>query len=229
MPITTILFDAGGTLVFLDYFFLARELRRNGIAVSSRSVRQAEYAARTEIDRRLLGAVVGTDETRRRPYFSALLDHLGVDAQLAQRLIAFFDVVHKQDNLWRRMMPSTPAVLQQLRSCGLTLGVISNSDGRINAILQQCGIAQFFDIIIDSHEVGVEKPDPGIFTLALRRLQAQPQQALYVGDIYGVDVVGSERAGLQSVLLDTLDLYDSVHCRKIRHLRELSMIVGKSG
>jgi putative hydrolase of the HAD superfamily len=225
MPITTVLFDAGGTLVFLDYFFLARELRRHGIAVSSRAVRRAEYAARAEIDRRLLGAVADTDETRRRPYFIALLDHLGVEPQQAQRLFTYFDAIHIQNNLWRRMMPSTPTVLQQLRSHGLTLGVISNSDGRITAILQQCGIAQFFDIIIDSHEVGIEKPESGIFSLALQRLQGQPQQALYVGDIYGIDVIGSERAGLQSVLLDTLGLYDSVPCRKIRHLKELLTIV----
>lgn len=223
--IRTILFDAGGTLVFLDYFFLARELRRNGIVVSSRDVRRAEYAARAEIDRRLLGAVMDTDETRRRPYFAALLDHLGVVSQHAQRLIAYFDVIHKQNNLWRRMLPSTPAILKQLRLRGLILGVISNSDGRIRTILQQCGIAHFFDIVVDSHEVGVEKPDPRIFALTLQRLNLRPYHALYVGDIYGIDVVGSERAGLQAILLDTLDLYEGMHCRKIRHLRELLTIV----
>ena len=225
MPLTAILFDAGGTLVFLDYFFLARALRRNGIAVSSRDVRRAEYAAKAEIDRRLLGSVTDTDETRRRPYFTALLDHLGVEAKQAQQLIADFDAVHKQNNLWHRMMPSTPAILQQLRTRGFTLGVISNSDGRINAILQHCGIAPFFDIIIDSHEIGVEKPDSQIFAITLQKLKVQPQQALYVGDIYGVDVVGSERAGLQAVLLDTLGLYEGVECRKVRHLRELVEIV----
>jgi putative hydrolase of the HAD superfamily len=123
------------------------------------------------------------------------------------------------------MMPSTPTVLAQLRARGLTLGVISNSDGRVNAILQGCGVGQFFDLVIDSHEVGVEKPDPRIFDLALRRLNCQPRHALYVGDIYGIDVVGSERAGLQAALLDTLGLYEGVQCRKIRHLRELLAVV----
>ena len=225
MSITTILFDAGGTLVFLDYFFLARELRRNGIAVSARAVRCAEYAAKAEIDRRLLGTVADTDETRRRPYFTALLDHLGIEVQRAARLIEHFDAVHKKNNLWHRMMLSTPSVLAQLRARGLTLGVISNSDGRVNAILQGCGVGQFFDLVIDSHEVGVEKPDPRIFDLALRQLNCQPRHALYVGDIYGIDVVGSERAGLQAVLLDTLGLYEGVQCRKIRHLRELLAVV----
>jgi len=218
---TTILFDAGGTLVYLDYAFLARELRRAGIAVSLRAIRLAEYAAKAEIDRRLLGAVADTDETRRRPYFVALLDHLGVETALATRLIERFDAAHKQDNLWRKMLPSTPAVLSALRNRGLTLGVISNADGRIGAILKKCGIADSFAIVIDSHEAGVEKPDPQIFSLALERLHVRPDQALYVGDIYGIDVVGAERAGLSSVLLDPLGGYDGVPCRKIRHLREL--------
>jgi putative hydrolase of the HAD superfamily len=218
---TTILFDAGGTLVYLDYAFLARELRRAGIAVSLRAIRLAEYAAKAEIDRRLLRAVADTDETRRRPYFVALLDHLGVESTLADVLIERFDTIHKQDNLWRKMLPSTPRVLNALRRQGLTLGVVSNSDGRITAILQKCGIAELFDTVIDSHDVGVEKPDPRIFFLALERLNTRPDQAVYVGDIYGVDVVGSERAGLQALLLDPLGGYGEVPCRKIRHLREL--------
>ena len=221
MPLTTILFDAGGTLVYLDYVFLARELLRAGIVVSPRAIRLAEYAAKAEIDRRLLGAVADTDETRRRPYFVALLAHLGVEPALAACLIERFDAAHKQDNLWRKMLPSTPAVLTGLRNRGFTLGVISNADGRIGAILEKCGIAKLFDIVIDSYDVGVEKPDPRIFALTLERLDVRPDQALYVGDIYGIDVVGAERAGLSSVLLDPLGGYNGGPCRKIRHLREL--------
>ena len=229
MSLTTILFDAGGTLVYLDYAFLARELRRAGIAVSLRAIRLAEYAAKAEIDRRLFGAVGDTDETRRRPYFVALLDHLGVESSRAAMLIEHFDAAHKQDNLWRKMLPSTPAVLSVLRNRGLTLGVISNADGRIGSILQKCGIAELFDTVIDSHEVGVEKPDPHIFALALERLHVHPNQALYVGDIYGIDVIGAERAGLSSVLLDPLGGYDGVSCRKIRHLRQLLFLKSWGG
>lgn len=226
MAVTTVLFDAGGTLVYLDYAFLAWELRRAGIAVSPRAIRLAEYAAKAEIDRRLLGTVADTDETRRRPYFVALLDHLGVESTLADVLIERFDAAHKHDNLWRKMLPSTPAILAELRKRGFTLGVISNADGRINSILQKCGLTGLFDTVIDSHDVGVEKPDPRIFALALDRLHTRPDQALYVGDIYGIDIVGSERAGLHAVLFDPLGGYDGVSCRKIRYLRELLSIRG---
>jgi putative hydrolase of the HAD superfamily len=227
--ITTVLFDAGGTLVHLDYFFLHKELRQAGITISRRAIRQAEYASRAEIDRRLRGLVMDVDETRRRPYFAVLLDQLGVDTATAQRLVERFDAAHARANLWRVMLPSTPPILRELRERGLTLGVVSNADGRIATILQQCGIEQFFQVVIDSHVVGVEKPDPHIFHLALTQAQARPEQAIFVGDIYGIDVLGAERAGIRPLLLDILDSYAGVQCEKIRHLSELRTIVCNSG
>ncbi len=223
--ITTVLFDAGGTLVHLDYFFLHKELRQAGISVTRRAIRQAEYASRAEVDRRTRGLAADTDETRRRPYFTALLEQLGVDAATARRLLERFDAAHAQANLWRVMLPSTPRILQELCARGLTLGVVSNADGRIAAILRQCGVEQFFQVVIDSHHVGVEKPDPRIFHLALAQTQARPEQAVFVGDIYGIDVLGAERAGIRPLLLDTLGCYEGVHCEKIRHLGELLVIV----
>ncbi len=223
--ITTVLFDAGGTLVHLDYFFLHKELRQAGIRVTRRAVRRAEYAAKIAVDRRVLGLARDTDETRRQPYFAALLDQLGVDTPTAAQLLQRFEAAHIQDNLWRVMLPSTPRILRELRDRGLILGVVSNADGRIAAILRQCGIEQFFQVMIDSHLVGVEKPDPRIFHLALARAQARPEQAIFIGDIYGVDVLGAERAGIRPLLLDALGCYEGVHCEKIRHLGELLVIV----
>jgi len=220
-----ILFDAGGTLVHLDYVFLAQQLRSAGIQVSPRAIRRAEYAARAEIDQRVLKIVQDTDEMRRRPYFAVLLEELGVSADVVTPLLEQLDAAHAQDNLWRVMMPSTPGVLTALRDRGFRLGVISNADGRIASILRQCEIEQFFDVVIDSHLVGVEKPDPRIFQLALEQVQAQPEQAIFVGDIYGIDVVGAERAGIRPLLLDVLGRYIGVRCEKIRHLRELLAIV----
>lgn len=224
--IRAILFDAGGTLVHLDYTFLRRELRQAGIWVTRQAIRQAEYASKHEIDRSLLQrSSDSTDETRRRPYFAALLEQLSVDPKTAARLIERFEAAHRQDNLWRMMFPSTPGVLARLRERGFTLGVVSNADGRIAAILEQRGIARFFEVIIDSHLVGVEKPHARIFHLALEQAESQPEQAVFVGDIYSIDVVGAERVGLRPVLLDMLGSYTGVVCKKIRHLRELTALV----
>lgn len=226
---TTILFDAGGTLVHVDYFFLQHELRRLGIRVTRQELRRAEYAARAEIDRFVLAAPHSSDETRRRPYFAAMLEQFVADGQVLACLLERLEAAHRRSNLWRLMLPSTRQVLGQLRRRGLTLGVVSNADGRIAAILQRCGVGEVFDVVIDSQLVGVEKPDPRIFQLALVQVGASPQQTVYVGDIYGIDVVGAERAGLRPLLLDALGCYEGVRCDKIRHLRELLVRVSQEG
>lgn len=223
--ITTVLFDAGGTLVHLDYFFLRKELRQAGISTTCRAIRRAEYTARREVDRRALGLSQDTDETRRHPYFFALLDKLGVGTATIELLLQRLEAAHQHDNLWRVMMPSTPRVLAELREHGLRLGVISNADGRIAGILRNCGIEQFFDVIIDSHHVGVEKPDPRIFHAALEQMKIRTEQAMFVGDIYSIDVLGAQRAGLRPLLIDVLDCYGDVQCEKIQHLGELLTLV----
>jgi HAD superfamily hydrolase (TIGR01662 family) len=220
--VTTVLFDAGGTLVHVDYGFIQKELRRVGVTVTRRRIREAEGASKAAIDRRMQTATPDTDDTRRQPYFAALLGQLGIAPALTAQLLDTIETAHRRENLWRTMLPSTPGVLTRLRERGLTLGVVSNADGRITSILERCGIAQFFQVIVDSHDVGVEKPDPRIFDFALRKVQARPEHTLYIGDIYSIDVVGAERAGLQPILLDSVGYYSATPCKKITHLRALS-------
>lgn len=219
--ITTILFDAGGTLVHVDHSFIQKELHRAGVTVTRRQVREAEGAARAAIDHRMQAATLDNDETRRQPYFATLLGRLGIESTLATQLLDTIETAHRHDNLWRTTLPSTPGVLTQLRERGFTLGVVSNADGRIAAILQRCGLAQFFQVIVDSHEVGVEKPDPRIFDFALEKAQARPERTLYVGDIYSIDVIGAQRAGLQPVLLESAGYSPLAPCKTIKHLRAL--------
>lgn len=223
--ITTILFDVGGTLLHLDYYFLQKELARAGIRVATKALRRAEYAARREIDRfMLVGIDHGTDDTRRRPYFSVLLKQVGVEGETATHIIEQLNAAHAEANLWRLMMPSTPGVLGALRERGLQLGVVSNADGRIHQLLGQSGLRDYFAVVIDSHVVGREKPDPAIFQLALEQTNAQAAHTLFIGDIYGIDIIGAERAGLQAVLIDVLNGYGELPCKKIRHLSELLTI-----
>ena len=82
------------------------------------------------------------------------------------------------------------------------MGVISNSNGTVRALLGALGLARHLDFVVDSFEVGVEKPDARIFALALGRAGVEPPEAVYVGDLYSVDVRGARAAGLQGILLD---------------------------
>ena len=85
---------------------------------------------------------------------------------------------------------------------GLVVGVISNSNGSVRRALEEAGLAAHLEFVIDSSVVGVAKPDPRIFELGLRAAGTTPEQTIYVGDSYFVDVVGARGAGLRAVLFD---------------------------
>ena len=71
----------------------------------------------------------------------------------------------------------------------------------MRGLLEAAGLAPHLEFVLDSAEIGVEKPDPRIFHAATDRLGLPPAACAYVGDIYEIDVVGAERAGLSPVLI----------------------------
>jgi putative hydrolase of the HAD superfamily len=100
-----------------------------------------------------------------------------------------------------------PDALDRLRKAGHRLVVVSNSNGTLRKIFSRLDLARHFDVLIDSSDVGVEKPDPRIFQLALERSGARPETTLHAGDFFHVDVVGARAAGLQAWLIDAAGLY----------------------
>ncbi len=107
---------------------------------------------------------------------------------------------------WDQILPGTREALERVRE-RYAIAVISNADGRIDAVLERCGIADCFASITDSGIVGHEKPHPEIFAAALRAMRAEPDESLYVGDVYSVDYVGASRFGMQAVLFDVAGAY----------------------
>ena len=111
--------------------------------------------------------------------------------------------------LWRRPIAGACEALRALAAEGLRLGVVSNAEGTAEARLAELAICQVgagagvrVEVVIDSHVVGVEKPDPAIFGHALRAMVLDPARCVYVGDSVTIDVAGASKAGLLPVLLD---------------------------
>jgi HAD superfamily hydrolase (TIGR01509 family) len=107
---------------------------------------------------------------------------------------------------WDQILSGTREALDRIRQ-EYAIAVISNADGKIDAVLRRCGILDCFASITDSGIVGLEKPHPAIFESALREMKAPPAESLYVGDLYSVDYVGATKAGMQAVLFDVAGAY----------------------
>ena len=121
---------------------------------------------------------------------------------------------------WDQILPGTREALDRLRR-QYSIAVISNADGRIDAVLRRCGICDCFASITDSGNIGHEKPHPAIFAAALHEMEADPAESLYVGDVYSVDYVGARNAGMQAVLFDVAGAYREREFPRVESLNEL--------
>lgn len=103
--------------------------------------------------------------------------------------------------------------------------MVSNSDGSAADIVDRQGLRGFVAGVVDSHVIGIEKPDRGIFDHALSLVGAAPGEVLHVGDIYHVDVVGARRASLHAMLIDPYGDWPDVDCAPIASIAELPGLI----
>ncbi len=104
------------------------------------------------------------------------------------------------------------------------LGVVTNGEGEPQrAKLAAIGLGERFGAVVASGEVGVAKPEAGIFALACERLGVDPAQTVHVGDRLDLDAEGAAAAGLRGVWLDRRETGPGpAHVVRISNLGELS-------
>lgn len=149
------------------------------------------------------------EEAGIQPEEKLIMGLLGKMHQVKWRLVRFDDVA--------------PA-LTELKSRGITLGLITNMDKDITPTLDELGLFAWLTVIVTSRDAGATKPHPDIFREALKRAGGiSPAEAIYVGDQYQADALGASRAGLKGVLLDRGNYFREVtDCPRIQSLTRLA-------
>jgi len=211
-PIRALVFDAGHTLLEMDYARLTAYLVSRGHDVGEAAVTVAERRARIRLDVER-AAQATRERTGEGRYVRYLVDYLGIEDDAERSAIAEWrrgfnipiGLCHQADG-------EAAKALQRARDAGLIVGVISNSNGSVQRALEEAGLAAHLQFVIDSSVVGIAKPDPRIFDLGVRAAGTTPEQTVYVGDSYFVDVVGARRAGLGAVLFDPGRLWGERDC-----------------
>jgi putative hydrolase of the HAD superfamily len=123
------------------------------------------------------------------------------------RFAAYFDALFSyfaQAESWQ-LYPEVLDTLVALQHRGLRLGIISNFDSRLFGLLEGVGLAQFFEPVMISTQVGAAKPARAIFTQALTHVAhfgLAPHEVIHVGDSYEADIIGAQGAGLTPILID---------------------------
>ena len=220
--IDTVFLDAGGVLCHPSWTRVADALVRHGATVSAAALAAAEQKATRDIDD---AHTIGSTDDRKRGwlYFNLVLQHAGVEQNAGtDAALAELREYHRVDNLWEHVEPDVAPALAALKDRGLRLVVVSNANGRLKHLFDRVDLTKWFDHVLDSHEWGVEKPDPRLFHIALEQARAEAARTVHVGDLYHVDVVGARQAGLrEGILFDMAGLYDGVDCPRVTSLASL--------
>jgi putative hydrolase of the HAD superfamily len=247
---SAILLDAGGVLVFPAPSHVLPPLRAAGLDPDLATLERAHYQAMADQD---AAEVPPVSATWWRDYLVPYVAACGV-AQ--DRCEALADQMAGQvaGRSWAHAGLGARDGLRAVAALGIPIGVVSNSDGSVEADLRSIGLcyapapaklppasvpagsvpaaplpdgAVPVGVIIDSAVVGVAKPDPAIFAIALAALGVPPGgTVLHVGDSLRYDVAGALAAGLQPVHMDPFSLCpapdDHLHIRRLADLPALA-------
>lgn len=215
-----IFFDVGNTLLFPNRARILAPISAEHHPTLERW-QALERRTKKEFDRGMSGGMI--DHGFWRMFHSSLLGELG----LTNNGVVDTLVQNTQDSAnWDQILPGTREALDRIAN-DYPIAVISNADGRIDAVLKRCGICDCFQSITDSGIIGHEKPHPTIFEAALRQMKADPAQSLYVGDVYSVDYVGATNAGMQAVLFDVAGTYRQTKFPRVESLSDLEIWLRK--
>lgn len=221
--IKTLFLDAGGVLCHPAWTRVSRALATEGVAISAEALARAELPAKRDIDQ---ASVIGrsSDAVRGWLYFDKVLEHAGISrSQATDAALAMLREYHRSENLWEYVPDDVKPSLRRLRDLGLTLVVVSNANGRLRYLFDRLGLSEYFDIVLDSHDWGVEKPAARLFEIALEQSGSVRETTAHVGDLYHIDVTGARNAKLhEGILLDAAGLYADVDCRRVQSLDELT-------
>lgn len=147
-------------------------------------------------------------------------ESLEMATQLGERYV---QVSPYQTNL----LPHTQDTLKELKENNHVLHIITNGFKEVQFIkLRNSKIIHYFDDILCSDEVGVNKPDPLVFKSAMKRTRAKADESIMIGDDFEADVLGAEKVGIKGVLFDPNEHFkanNEVH--KIQSLKEVPRIV----
>jgi putative hydrolase of the HAD superfamily len=209
-----IFFDVGNTLLFPNRARILSTLPTE-VHPTLEGWQALERRTKHEFDRKMTDGKI--DHGFWWTFHTYLLEELGKpDDNVARALV---ENTRNSAN-WDQILPGTREALERIRK-QYSIAVISNSDGRIDAVLRRCGICDCFASITDSGNVGHEKPHSAIFEAALRRMNADPAESLYVGDVYSIDYLGATNAGMQAVLFDVARAYRDRDLPRVESLAEL--------
>ncbi len=231
--IKAVFFDLYHTLLGYDpprEELQAGALKEFGIEVNPEALRRPLVVADEYIYREHSRQSLGKRSNEERmvvwaQYERILLREAGIEAdgRLISGLLGKMNQFELKQVLFDDVLPA----LTGLKNRGLILGLISNVDQDITALLDKLGLTAWLQVVVTSLDAGFNKPSPEIFQEAVKRAGVQPDEAIYVGDQYEIDVIGANKAGMKGILIDRGNFFSEIaDCPRLQNLGQISKYLG---
>jgi len=229
MPLAAIFLDLGNTLLRerpSRAEIYAAAARSRGVAIDESRMGALMARAHAALPRELDGAFRYSDAWFRAFHARIFAHELGLGGELSalsDELFARF-----QEARTFVLFPGARELLCTLRERGLVLGLISNWSERLPDLLAALELDTSFDFALSSATERLEKPEPGLFRVALRRAGVAADAALHAGDDAERDARGALAVGLQAVLVDhhgRLGALERALCPTVTSLPELGQLI----
>jgi putative hydrolase of the HAD superfamily len=238
VPIQAVLLDLGGVFYLPDHDRMRVALARLGIEADPDDLDRAHYLGVAGIDAHL--AAIPDDAAHGLrlwyAYNRAYAEVVGVAESRFEHAMAVLLEEFGRGSVWTREIPGARDALRAIAATGVAIAIVSNADGTVERQLRDDGICQVgpgpgveVGAVLDSSVVGVSKPDPAIFHLALAALGVTPDAAIHVGDMPAADVVGARTAGIRPVLVDPYDHHDHLDCTRVASLAGVLELLTSEG
>jgi REG-2-like HAD superfamily hydrolase len=234
--IERVVFDAGETLLRPHPSFpelLATVALEHGYSFTAEEAQEVqerlaphlvELAHETGIDKPSLNA----DDSLKfwTHLYRRLLAELGIeDEALVLEMFRTFSSASSY-KLFDDVLPTLEAV----SAAGYRLGLISNFDEWLEEMLVELEVGHLFEVSVISGIVGIEKPDPAIYSLALERAGVSARRAVHIGDSPLTDVEPSQSVGITPVLLDRYGRYGHLQdVARVESLLEVPKLLDSLG
>ena len=230
-----VLLDVGGIFHLPDHDRIVGAFARASVTVSADVLDRAHYAGAAQFNVDYEGELDW--KGRWSSYLEAYISAAGVgdDPSVRAEVHLHLDNEFSTGPLWARIIPGSVDGLRALVSTGVQVAIVSNADGSVaerlagQEVLQVGpGLGVEVACLIDSGAVGVSKPDPRIFHLALDAIGVEAADAWYLGDMPGIDVVGARAAGLWPIVMDPYGFQEGADYARVTTLAEVAAMVSAS-
>ena len=230
-----VLFDAGGVLLLPEVRKPLEALERLGLPADVDAIDRAHYAGMAAVDEAMRAMYIGPGGLTSQIWMDGLRDAYRAGKKAALGLPhALSGDFQEQifEASWTRIAPGGVEVLRAIAERELSIAVVSNAGGTVEADLRAAKICQVgagggvcVTAVIDSSVVGVAKPDPAIFSFALEAAGRRPQDAVFIGDSVEIDVRGAMLAGIRALHFDPYGLCADADHDDVDDLTQLAELV----